>query len=75
MINNNNLYDYHIIRRLQMQFSSSEGKTGHRQWDAKSEIAMSLGVGSKENTCTLKCITRYGRGSSRKCGDFFPKQH
>lgn len=29
-----------------------------------------MGVSSKENTCTFKCITRYGRGCSRKCGDF-----
>ncbi|SUC23265.1 AMP-binding protein [Proteus mirabilis] len=75
MINNNNLYDYHIIRRLQMQFSSSGEKTAYRQWEAKSEIAMSWASVAKKNTCTLKCITRYGRGSSRKCGDFFPKQH
>ena len=41
MITNNNLYDYHIIRRLQMRFLHSGNNIAYRQWDAKCNIEMS----------------------------------
>lgn len=41
MITNNNLYDYHIIRRLQMRFLRSGNNIAYRQWDAKCNIEMS----------------------------------
>lgn len=40
MITNNNLQDYHIIRRLQLQFLHSGNKIAYRQWDAKQRIEM-----------------------------------
>ncbi|MEQ4987832.1 long-chain fatty acid--CoA ligase [Proteus vulgaris] len=41
MITNNNLHDYHIIRRLQMRFLHSGNNIAYRQWDAKCNIEMS----------------------------------
>lgn len=41
MITNNNLHDYHIIRRLQMQFLHRGNNIAYRQWDVKHNIEMS----------------------------------
>ena len=70
MINNNNLYDYHIIRRLQMQFSSSGEKTAYRQWDAKSEIAMSWASVAKKTRALSNALLDMGVAVQENVGIF-----
>ncbi len=70
MINNNNLYDYHIIRRLQMQFSSSGEKTAYRQWDAKSEIAMSCASVAKKTRALSNALLDMGVAVQENVGIF-----
>ncbi|HGN0132055.1 TPA: long-chain fatty acid--CoA ligase [Proteus mirabilis] len=70
MINNNNLYDYHIIRRLQMQFSSSGEKTAYRQWDAKSEIAMPWASVAKKTRALSNALLDMGVAVQENVGIF-----
>ncbi len=70
MINNNNLYDYHIIRRLQMQFSSSGEKTAYRQWEAKSEIAMLWASVAKKTRALSNALLDMGVAVQENVGIF-----
>ncbi|HEJ9412268.1 TPA: long-chain fatty acid--CoA ligase [Proteus mirabilis] len=70
MINNNNLYDYHIIRRLQMQFSSSGEKTAYRQWTAKSEIVMSWASVAKKTRALSNALLDMGVAVQENVGIF-----
>lgn len=70
MINNNNLYDYHIIRRLQMQFSSSGEKTAYRQWTAKSEIEMSWASVAEKTRALSNALLGMGVAVQENVGIF-----
>ncbi|WP_311750621.1 long-chain fatty acid--CoA ligase [Proteus columbae] len=60
MITNNNLHDYHIIRRLQMQFLHSGNKIAYRQWDAKRNIEMSWELVEKKTRALSNALLEMG---------------
>ena len=70
MINNNNLHDYHIIRRLQMQFLHSGNKIAYRQWDAKRNIEMSWALVEKKTHALSNALLEMGVDVQENIGIF-----
>lgn len=70
MITNNNLHDYHIIRRLQMQFLHSGNKIAYRQWDAKRNIDMSWKLVEKKTRALSNALLEMGVGVQENIGIF-----
>ncbi|MCT8248565.1 AMP-dependent synthetase/ligase [Proteus faecis] len=70
MITNNNLHDYHIIRRLQMQFLHSENKIAYRQWDAKRNIEMSWALVEKKTHALSNALLEMGVDVQENIGIF-----
>ncbi|MFU9002601.1 AMP-dependent synthetase/ligase [Proteus sp. TSJ240517] len=70
MINNNNLHDYHIIRRLQMQFLHSGNKIAYRQWDAKRNIEMSWELVEKKTRALSNALLEMGVDIQENIGIF-----
>ncbi|MGX8894768.1 AMP-binding protein, partial [Enterobacter cloacae] len=60
----------HIIRRLQMQFSSSGEKTAYRQGDAKSEIAISWASVAKKTRALSNALLDMGVAVQENVGIF-----
>lgn len=70
MITNNNLHDYHIIRRLQMQFLHSGNKIAYRQWDAKRNIEMSWELVEKKTLALSNALLEMGVDVQENIGIF-----
>ncbi|MBG6027770.1 AMP-binding protein [Proteus columbae] len=70
MIANNNLNDYHIIRRLQMQFLHSGNKIAYRQWDAKRNIEMSWELVEKKTRALSNALLEMGVDVQENIGIF-----
>lgn len=70
MITNNNLHDYHIIRRLQMQFLHSGNKIAYRQWDAKRNIEMSWESVEKKTRALSNALLEMGVDIQENIGIF-----
>ncbi|QEZ92989.1 AMP-dependent synthetase/ligase [Proteus sp. CD3] len=70
MIANNNLNDYHIIRRLQMQFLHCGNKIAYRQWDAKCNIEMSWEVVEKKTRALSNALLEMGVDVQENIGIF-----
>ncbi|MBG3129766.1 long-chain fatty acid--CoA ligase [Proteus mirabilis] len=70
MIANNNLNDYHIIRRLQMQFLHSGNKIAYRQWDAKCNIEMSWELVEKKTRALSNALLEMGVDVQESIGIF-----
>lgn len=70
MITNNNLHDYHIIRRLQMQFLHSGNKIAYRQWDAKRNIEMSWELVEKKTHALSNALLEMGVDVQENIGFF-----
>ena len=70
MINNNNLYDYHIIRRLQMQFSSSGKKRLIVSGEVETEIAMSWASVAKKTRALSNALLDMGVAVQENVGIF-----
>lgn len=70
MITNNNLHDYHIIRRLQMQFLHSGNKIAYRQWDAKRNIEMSWELVEKKTHALSNALLEMGVDVQENIGIF-----
>ncbi|WP_100159125.1 AMP-dependent synthetase/ligase [Proteus columbae] len=70
MITNNNLHDYHIIRRLQMQFLHSGNKIAYRQWDAKRNIEMSWELVEKKTRALSNALLEMGVDVQENIGIF-----
>lgn len=70
MIANNNLNDYHIIRRLQMQFLHCGSKIAYRQWDAKCNIEMSWEVVEKKTRALSNALLEMGVDVQENIGIF-----
>lgn len=70
MITNNNLHDYHIIRRLQMQFLHSGNKIAYRQWDAKRNIEMSWELVEKKTHALSTALLEMGVNVQENIGIF-----
>lgn len=70
MITNNNLHDYHIIRRLQMQFLHSGNKIAYRQWDAKRNIEMSWALVEKKTHALSNALLEMGVNVQENIGIF-----
>lgn len=70
MITNNNLNDYHIIRRLQMQFLHSGNKIAYRQWDAKRNIEMSWELVEKKTRALSNALLEMGVDIQENIGIF-----
>ncbi|ODQ06939.1 MULTISPECIES: AMP-dependent synthetase/ligase [Enterobacterales] len=70
MITNNNLHDYHIIRRLQMQFLHSGNKIAYRQWDAKRKIDMSWKLVEKKTRALSNALLEMGVDVQENIGIF-----
>ncbi|MBG3014132.1 AMP-dependent synthetase/ligase [Proteus faecis] len=70
MITNNNLHDYHIIRRLQMQFLHSGNKIAYRQWDAKRNIEMSWALVEKKTHALSNALLEMGVDVQENIGIF-----
>ncbi|MBG2913820.1 long-chain fatty acid--CoA ligase [Proteus cibarius] len=70
MITNNNLHDYHIIRRLQMQFLHSGNKIAYRQWDAKRNIEMSWELVEKKTHALSNALLEMGVNVQENIGIF-----
>ncbi|WP_368927826.1 long-chain fatty acid--CoA ligase [Proteus columbae] len=70
MITNNNLHDYHIIRRLQMQFLHSGNKIAYRQWDAKRNIEMSWELVEKKTRALSNALLEMGVDIQENIGIF-----
>lgn len=70
MIANNNLNDYHIIRRLQMQFLHSGNKIAYRQWDAKCNIEMSWELVEKKTRALSNALLEMGVDVQENIGIF-----
>lgn len=70
MITNNNLHDYHMIRRLQMQFLHSGNKIAYRQWDAKRNIEMSWELVEKKTHALSNALLEMGVNVQENIGIF-----
>lgn len=70
MIANNNLNDYHIIRRLHMQFLHSGNKIAYRQWDAKCNIEMSWELVEKKTRALSNALLEMGVDVQENIGIF-----
>ncbi|MCK9780574.1 AMP-dependent synthetase/ligase [Proteus columbae] len=70
MITNNNLHDYHIIRRLQMRFLHSGNKIAYRQWDAKRKIDMSWKLVEKKTRALSNALLEMGVDVQENIGIF-----
>lgn len=70
MITNNNLHDYHVIRRLQMQFLHSGNKIAYRQWDAKRNIEMSWELVEKKTHALSNALLEMGVNVQENIGIF-----
>ncbi|CRL61061.1 AMP-dependent synthetase/ligase [Proteus penneri] len=70
MITNNNLHDYHIIRRLQKQFLHSGNKIAYRQWDAKRNIEMSWALVEKKTHALSNALLEMGVDVQENIGIF-----
>lgn len=70
MITNNNLHDYHIIRRFQMQFLHSGNKIAYRQWDAKRNIEMSWELVEKKTHALSNALLEMGVDVQENIGIF-----
>ncbi len=70
MIANNNINDYHIIRRLQMQFLHSGNKIAYRQWDAKRNIEMSWELVEKKTRALSNALLEMGVDVQENIGIF-----
>lgn len=70
MITNNNLHDYHMIRRLQMQFLHSGNKIAYRQWDAKRNIEMSWELVEKKTHAISNALLEMGVDVQENIGIF-----
>ncbi|MCT6516653.1 long-chain fatty acid--CoA ligase [Proteus vulgaris] len=70
MITNNNLHDYHIIRRLQMRFLHSGNKIAYRQWDAKRNIDMSWKLVEKKTRALSNALLEMGVDVQENIGIF-----
>lgn len=70
MITNNNLHDYHIIRRLQMRFLHSGNKIAYRQWDAKRNIEMSWELVEKKTHALSNALLEMGVNVQENIGIF-----
>ncbi len=70
MIANNNLNDYHIIRRLQMQFLHCGNKIAYRQWDAKCNIEMSWELVEKKTRALSNALLEMGVDVQENIGIF-----
>lgn len=70
MITNNNLHDYHIIRRLQMRFLHSGNKIAYRQWDAKRNIEMSWELVEKKTHALSNALLEMGVDVQENIGIF-----
>ena len=70
MITNNNLDDYHIIRRLQLQFSHSGNNIAYRQWDAKQDIEMSWASVEKKTRALSNALLEMGVEVQENIGIF-----
>ncbi|MBG6029524.1 long-chain fatty acid--CoA ligase [Proteus hauseri] len=70
MITNNNLHDYHIIRRLQMQFLHSGNKIAYRQWDTKRNIEMSWELVEKKTRALSNALLEMGVNVQENIGIF-----
>lgn len=70
MINNNNLHDYHIIRRLQKQFLHSGNKIAYRQWDAKRNIEISWALVEKKTHALSNALLEMGVDVQENIGIF-----
>ncbi len=67
---NNNLHDYHIIRRLQKQFLHSGNKIAYRQWDAKRNIEMSWALVEKKTHALSNALLEMGVDVQENIGIF-----
>lgn len=70
MITNNNLQDYHIIRRLQMRFLHSGNNIAYRQWDAKRNIEMSWKEVEKKTRALSNALLEMGVSVQENIGIF-----
>ncbi|XOY30667.1 AMP-dependent synthetase/ligase [Proteus cibi] len=70
MITNNNLHDYHIIRRLQMRFLHSGNKIAYRQWDTKRNIEMSWELVEKKTRALSNALLEMGVNVQENIGIF-----
>lgn len=70
MITNNNLDDYHIIKRLQMQFLHSGNNIAYRQWDAKQDIEMSWASVEKKTRALSNALLEMGVEVQENIGIF-----
>ncbi|WP_368936288.1 long-chain fatty acid--CoA ligase [Proteus penneri] len=70
MMINNNLHDYHIIRRLQKQFLHSGNKIAYRQWDAKRNIEMSWALVEKKTHALSNALLEMGVDVQENIGIF-----
>lgn len=70
MITNNNLHNYHIIRRLQMQFLHSGNKIAYRQWDTKRNIEMSWELVEKKTRALSNALLEMGVNVQENIGIF-----
>ncbi|WP_193014679.1 AMP-dependent synthetase/ligase [Proteus sp. FME41] len=70
MITNNNLHDYHIIRRLQKQFLHSGNKIAYSQWDAKHNIEMSWELVEKKTHALSNVLLEMGVDVQENIGIF-----
>ncbi|MBI6530685.1 long-chain fatty acid--CoA ligase [Proteus vulgaris] len=70
MITNNNLQDYHIIRRLQIRFLHSGNNIAYRQWDAKHNIEMSWEKVEKKTRALSNALLEMGVGVQENIGIF-----
>lgn len=70
MITNNNLHDYHIIRRLQMQFLHRGNNIAYRQWDVKHNIEMSWEEVEKKTRALSNALLEMGVSVQENIGIF-----
>ncbi|MDM3560662.1 long-chain fatty acid--CoA ligase [Proteus vulgaris] len=70
MITNNNLHDYHIIRRLQMQFLHRWNNIAYRQWDVKHNIEMSWEEVEKKTRALSNALLEMGVSVQENIGIF-----
>ncbi|MGO3684564.1 MAG: AMP-dependent synthetase/ligase [Proteus vulgaris] len=70
MITNNNLHDYHVIRRLQMQFLHRGNNIAYRQWDVKHNIEMSWEEVEKKTRALSNALLEMGVSVQENIGIF-----
>lgn len=70
MTNNNNLYDYHIVKRLQTQFFSRKNHIAYKQWDTQCNIDLSWETLAKKTRALSNALLNMGVDIQENVGIF-----